>query len=101
MLRRVRFFAAASAAGAQQRLFDVLRRYGQDLVRQYCVDTAATYEADVAEILPTVSLKALISSSLSGAMSLCQSSQSWQPPGIVSVISMSIIAVRSQWRRLT
>src|SRR3984957_7479035 len=50
-------FAAASGLGAQQRLFDVLRRHGQDLVWQYCVGAAATYEANVAEILPTVSFE--------------------------------------------
>ena len=56
MLRPLRF-AAASGLGAQQRLFDVLRRHGQDLVWQYCVGAAATYEANVAKILPTVSFE--------------------------------------------
>src|SRR6516162_7317543 len=49
-------FAATSGFCAQQRLLDVLRGHGHDLVWQYCVG-AATYESNVAEILPSVSFE--------------------------------------------
>ena len=77
---RIRYrFAAASGFGAQQRLFNVLRRRGQDVVCQYCVGAVATREANITEIFPTVSFESPDLRFIVGAMTLCQSSQSWQP----------------------
>src|SRR3984893_8042791 len=53
MLRPL-LFSPLRQLGAQQRLFDVLRGHGQDLVWQYCVGAAATYEANIAEVLAAV-----------------------------------------------
>jgi hypothetical protein len=60
---------------------------------------APTHKANVSEVAAPSASSALISDSLSGAITLCQSSHSRQPSGMVSDSSMSMMSVHSQCRR--
>ncbi len=101
---RTRASACATSAfrrRAQQRIFRVLRRHRDDRFVQARVGVPTTDDTDVAdETCLGPSSIALISVALSGATARCQSSQTFQPSGIVSArFSTCTMPVRSQCRR--